>query len=188
VRLDTAWAPLSPVAPFSTGNPAAPAPVAESLAGSPAGSPVESPVGSKDRGKIGQSARQFEAQLLTSVLASLEKSFGAVPGSDDSGVGAQYRSLATQSLASAWAEAGGVGIARILTNALLKTSREQGSPSTASPGNAPPANALPANAPRANASQTDVPNATLPADWVRAVQGLPHQVDIGTESEGGATR
>jgi len=173
VRLDVAVVPLSPVAPFSPGNPTAP-PLAESLAGSP----LESPVGSKDRGKIGQSARQFEAQLLTSVLASLEKSFGAVPGSDESGVGAQYRSLATQSLASAWAEAGGVGIARILTNALLKTSREQGSPSTASPGNAPPA----------NASQTDVPNATLPADWVRAVQGLPHQVDIGTESEGGATR
>ena len=179
MRLDAAWVPLSPVAPFSPSSPTAP-PLAESLAGSLSGT--------KDRGKIGQSARQFEAQLLTSVLASLEKSFGSVPGSDESGVGAQYRSLATQSLASAWAEAGGVGIARILTNALLKTSREQGSPSTASPGNAPPANALPANAPRANASQTDVPNATLPADWVRAVQGLPHQVDIGTESEGGATR
>ncbi len=172
MRLDTVLVPFSPVAPFSPGNLAAPAPLAESLAGPFAGSLA----GSKDRGKIGQSARQFEAQLLTSVLASLEKSFGAVPGSDDSGVGAQYRSLATQSLASAWAEAGGVGIARILTRALLKTSREQGSPSTASPGNAPPA-----NAPRANASQTDVPNARLPADWVRAVQGLPPQVDIGTE-------
>ena len=166
MRLDAAWVPLSPVAPFSPGNPAAP-PLAESLAGSFA----RSPVGSKDRGKIGQSARQFEAQLLTSVLASLEKSFGSVPGSDESGVGAQYRSLATQSLASAWAEAGGVGIARILTNALLKTSppktsREDGSPSDGS---------------ASKASRTGVPKPTLPADSARKVQGLPHPVDLGTE-------
>lgn len=159
MRLDAAWVPLSPVAPFSPSNPVTSAPLAESLSGT------------KDRGKIGQSARQFEAQLLTSVLASLEKSFGSVPGSDDSGVGAQYRSLATQSLASAWAEAGGVGIARILTNALLKTSlpktsRDDGSPSNSSPS---------------KASQTDVPRAMLPTDWMRAVQGLPHQVDLGTE-------
>jgi len=162
VRLDAAWVPLSPVAPFSPGNPTAP-PLAESLAGSLSGT--------RDRGKIGQSARQFEAQLLTSVLASLEKSFGSVPGSDESGVGAQYRSLATQSLAAAWAEAGGVGIARILTNALLKTSlpktsREDGSPSDGS---------------ASKASHTGVPKATLPADWTRAIQGLPPQVDLGTE-------
>jgi Rod binding domain-containing protein len=163
VRLDAALVPLSLVAPFSPGNPAAPAPLAESLAAS-----TDS---SRDRGKIGQSARQFEAQLLTSVLASLEKSFGSVPGSDDSGVGAQYRSLATQSLASAWAEAGGVGIARILTNALLKTSlpktsREDGSPSNSS---------------ESKASQTAVPRAMLPTDRMRVLQGLPHQVDLGTE-------
>jgi Rod binding domain-containing protein len=70
--------------------------------------------------KIRDSARQFEAQLLTSVLASLETSFGSVPGREESGASEQYRSLATQSLASAWAAAGGIGIARILTGALSK--------------------------------------------------------------------
>lgn len=72
--------------------------------------------------KIQQSARQFESQMLASLLTSLETSFGSVPGSEESGTGEQYHAMATQSLASAWAAAGGIGIARILTRALAKTS------------------------------------------------------------------
>jgi len=60
--------------------------------------------------------------LLTSVLASLENSFVGCRAVTIRVLAAQYRSLATQSLASAWADAGGVGIARILTNALRKPS------------------------------------------------------------------
>lgn len=136
----------------------------EAIAVSPASmpsSPVAAGAGAlagagANRKKIAQSARQFEAQLLTSVLASLEKSFGSVPGTEESGVSAQYRSLATQNLASAWAEAGGVGLAKILTSALLK------------------------------ASHSAVPAAALPVDRGRPVpvlpvQALPPGADIGTE-------
>ncbi len=81
---------------------------------------VRPPEPAKVSPKIQQAARQFETQLLTSLLASLETSLGSVPGSEETGVSQQYHSLATQSLAGAWAAAGGIGIARILTRALIQ--------------------------------------------------------------------
>jgi len=67
--------------------------------------------------KIEKAARQFEAQLLTSVLTALENSIG---GSEEPGSGEQYRTMATQGIASAWAAAGGIGIARMITHALSR--------------------------------------------------------------------
>jgi len=71
--------------------------------------------------KILQSARQFETQLLTSLLSSLETSMGSLPGSEESGESQQYHTMATQGLATAWAAAGGIGIAKMVAKALTKT-------------------------------------------------------------------
>jgi Rod binding domain-containing protein len=67
--------------------------------------------------KIEKAALQFETQLLTSILTALEKSIGA----EDTGAGEQYKTMATQGLASAWAAAGGIGIAHMISQALSHT-------------------------------------------------------------------
>ena len=90
--------------------------------------------------KIQQAARQFETQLLTSLLGSLETSLGSVPGSEQTGASQQYHTMAVQGLAGAWAAAGGIGIARILTRAL--TQAPKGMPLPGLPGPLPVA-ALP---------------------------------------------
>lgn len=64
--------------------------------------------------KMEKAARQFETQLLTSVLTALESSIGA----SGDGASEQYKTMATQGLASAWAAAGGIGIARLISHAL----------------------------------------------------------------------
>ena len=68
--------------------------------------------------KVQKAARQFETQLLTTLLTALETSISALPGMDESGASEQYRTMATQGLASAWAGAGGIGIARMISPAL----------------------------------------------------------------------
>jgi len=63
-------------------------------------------------GKGEKAARDFEAILLTSLLDSLQKTFSSV---EDSTPGASdYRLMGTQALASAIAERGGIGIARLI--------------------------------------------------------------------------
>jgi Rod binding domain-containing protein len=61
-----------------------------------------------------KAAREFEAQLIGSLLESMEKTFAALPG--DSGMtGADdYSYLGTQALAGAMAERGGFGIAAMI--------------------------------------------------------------------------
>jgi len=72
--------------------------------------------------KVEKAARQFETQLLTSVLTALENSVGSsFGGSEDTGAGEQYKTMATQGLASAWAAAGGIGIARMIGHALSQS-------------------------------------------------------------------
>jgi Rod binding domain-containing protein len=66
----------------------------------------------------GKAAQEFEAQLLASLLNSLEKTFAAVPG--DNAIPGQdnYDYLGTQALASALAARGGFGIAAMITRHL----------------------------------------------------------------------
>jgi Rod binding domain-containing protein len=65
-----------------------------------------------------QAAREFEAQLVGSLLESMEKTFAALPG-DDSVPGADnYNFLATHALAQAIAERGGFGIAAMIARHL----------------------------------------------------------------------
>src|SRR6202051_2039030 len=65
-------------------------------------------------GKGQKAAREFEAQLIGTVLASLEKTFAAVPGPSPMAGEENYNYLGTQALASALAAGGGFGIARMI--------------------------------------------------------------------------
>ena len=96
-----------------------------------------------DKRKIDKAARQFETQLLASLLAGLQRALGSVPDGEDSGEGEQYKSMTTQSLASAWTAAGGIGLSRILTEALSHASQPKGVNSPTLPPDQEPA-ALPA--------------------------------------------
>jgi hypothetical protein len=69
-------------------------------------------------GKGAKAAREFEAQLIGSVLESLEKSFAAVPGQDAMAGEDDYNYLGTQALASAIAARGGFGIAKLIAGHL----------------------------------------------------------------------
>jgi Rod binding domain-containing protein len=65
-----------------------------------------------------KAAREFEAQLIGSLLASMEKTFSALPGEDNLPGGDNYSYLGTQALASAVAASGGFGIARLIARHL----------------------------------------------------------------------
>jgi len=65
-------------------------------------------------GKGAKAAREFEAQLIGTVLESLEKTFAAVPGQDAMAGEDNYNYLGTQALASAIAAGGGFGIAKLI--------------------------------------------------------------------------
>jgi Rod binding domain-containing protein len=69
-------------------------------------------------GKGPKAAREFEAQLIGTVLQSLEKTFAAVPGQDAMAGEDDYNYLGTQALASAVAAGGGFGIARMISEHL----------------------------------------------------------------------
>lgn len=65
-------------------------------------------------GKGPQAAREFEAQLIGTVLQTLEKTFAAVPGQDAMAGDDDYNYLGTEALATAVAAGGGFGIARMI--------------------------------------------------------------------------
>ena len=66
-------------------------------------------------GKGQKAAREFEAQLIGTVLESLEKTFATLPGQDAMAGEDDYNYLGTQALATAIAAGGGFGIAKIIT-------------------------------------------------------------------------
>lgn len=79
--------------------------------------------------KIDQSAREFEALLLTNWLQHAYESFGAVPGGDgesdmDSGHD-QFQAIAMNSLGEAISAAGGIGIAKMIAGRLHKSEDAQ---------------------------------------------------------------
>jgi Rod binding domain-containing protein len=81
-----------------------------------------------DSQKIDRSAKQFETILLASWLQQAEKSFATVPGGDededsDPGKG-QFQGYAMQAVATALTNAGGIGIAPMLSKALTKQNLE----------------------------------------------------------------
>lgn len=76
------------------------------------------PVTAPALGKGAKAAREFEAQLIGSVLESLEKTFASVPGQDAMAGEDDYNYLGTQALASAIAAGGGFGIAKLIAGHL----------------------------------------------------------------------
>jgi Rod binding domain-containing protein len=79
-----------------------------------------------DRARVRQAAQEFEGFLLGALLRSLQQTFAgdnddaAGPGQDD------YSYMGTQALASALAGAGGMGLARLVSERLVGT--EDGKP------------------------------------------------------------
>jgi Rod binding domain-containing protein len=71
-------------------------------------------------GRGAKAAREFEAQLLQSLVESLEKTFSSLPGEDNTPGADDYNYLGTQALAGALAERGGFGIAAMITRYLAR--------------------------------------------------------------------
>jgi hypothetical protein len=72
------------------------------------------PLAAPALGKGAKAAREFEAQLIGTVLASLEKTFATVPGEKAIAGEDDYNYLGSQALASAIAAGGGFGIAKLI--------------------------------------------------------------------------
>jgi Rod binding domain-containing protein len=74
-------------------------------------------------GRSAKAAREFEAQLIGSVLASLEKTFAAVPGDDSISGSDDYNYLGVQALAGTLADHGGFGIGTMISRYLTAHER-----------------------------------------------------------------
>ncbi|HTW57903.1 MAG TPA: hypothetical protein VMD99_07235 [Terriglobales bacterium] len=100
---------------------------------SPALAPAAPPSG---RGP--KAAREFEAQLIGSLLDSMEKTFAALPGQDSITGSDNYSYLGTHALAEAMADHGGFGLAAMITPYLSGQRAQPGATahqSKGSPGN-----------------------------------------------------
>jgi Rod binding domain-containing protein len=69
-----------------------------------------------------KAAQDFEALLLANLLRGMQQAFSAVPGESSDAGSDNLRDLATQSLASALAASGGIGIARLIIAKLPESS------------------------------------------------------------------
>jgi hypothetical protein len=65
--------------------------------------------------KGAKAAREFEAQLIGSLLASYEKTFASLPGDSQVPGADNYNYLGTEALGRALASSGGFGIAAMIT-------------------------------------------------------------------------
>jgi len=79
------------------------------------------PVANAPLGKGQKAAREFEAQLIGTVLQSMEKTFASVPGQDAMAGEDNYNYMGTQALASAIVAGGGFGIARMIAQYFERT-------------------------------------------------------------------
>jgi Rod binding domain-containing protein len=70
--------------------------------------------------KITKAGTQFEAILLNNVLGDLERAFTDLPGKKEDNSSQAYSSFAMQGLASGLAQAGGIGIGRMIAKALAR--------------------------------------------------------------------
>lgn len=76
--------------------------------------------------RISSAAQEFESVLLGQWLQAAESSFGSAPGGQDDADagGEQVQGFAVQQLAGRLAGSGGIGIAKLVQNALAKFSAE----------------------------------------------------------------
>ncbi|HLH08490.1 MAG TPA: rod-binding protein [Terriglobales bacterium] len=64
--------------------------------------------------KLRNAARDFEAQLLAELLQQMQPQSSLLPGSGSSAGSEQYEVMATQAVAGAMADAGGIGLSKYL--------------------------------------------------------------------------
>jgi len=76
---------------------------------------------STGRSPILKAAREFEAQLLETLLAPLQQSFSTVPGETSTAGSDNYSYLGMQSLATGLSSSGGIGIADQVARYLSRT-------------------------------------------------------------------
>lgn len=69
-------------------------------------------------GRGAKAAREFEANLIGSLLESMEKTFNSLPGEDTLPGSDDYNYLGTQALAQGLAARGGFGIAAMISQHL----------------------------------------------------------------------
>jgi Rod binding domain-containing protein len=71
--------------------------------------------------QVVKAARDFEAVLLGSLLRSMQEGFRSLPGEEAAAGGDDYQYVATQALAAALADSGGLGIAGMIVRTLGHT-------------------------------------------------------------------
>ena len=84
-----------------------------------------------------KAAREFEANLIASLLQSLEETFASVPGKTDLPGADNYNYLGTQALAGAIADHGGFGIAKMILQHMPNVHEGKGSTGDSSLGGPP---------------------------------------------------
>ena len=87
---------------------------------------AESNSKSREQQKMEKAGKDFESILLGSWLQGAERSFATAPGGDededDNGGKDQFMGIAMQQLAGTLVQAGGIGIARMITSRLESAS------------------------------------------------------------------
>lgn len=74
----------------------------------------------KTKAKIRTAGVQFEAVLLNRVLGDLERAFTDLPGKKQDHAADAYNGFAMQALASNLAQCGGIGLGKMVSNALAQ--------------------------------------------------------------------
>lgn len=95
---------------------------------------LQSEQGSDNDDKIQKGAKDFEAMLLGSWLQQAEQSFATIPGADDdddAGNRDQMMSFGVQALAQNLANSGGIGIAKMIADAMHRTADKAEVPAVA---------------------------------------------------------
>jgi peptidoglycan hydrolase FlgJ len=70
--------------------------------------------------RLVRAAQQFEALLLETLLAPLEKTFASIPGGESLSSADSYQSLGAETLATGLSHSGGLGIAAMIIRNFLK--------------------------------------------------------------------
>ena len=88
---------------------------------------LQSDQGSGNQAKIEKGAKDFEAMLLGTWLQQAEQSFATIPGAEDDDNAAgrdQIMSFGTEALSKALANSGGIGIAKMIAQAMERTAEK----------------------------------------------------------------
>ena len=85
--------------------------------------PADPAVAGADKNtRVRQAAQNFEALLIGNLFRSMQHSFSSLPGGEEKPVGFDdYDYMATQAIASAMSEGGGLGLSKLILRQLAGT-------------------------------------------------------------------